>query len=105
MTELENWTQPNDGDVAESFRENIMGIDKMWLHEDAKMLQAVAKDDKLLIRVHNAPYPDMDFSSGPVKIYDDIDNPEEKLAEIETLELLVERYRVAFENLEDAVEA
>jgi len=101
MTELENWTRDPRGDVMTAIMPE-MGLEETWYYDDLRELQAYMLDNRklgLMLEPSSHPEEEGEPDPLPVAVYEDVDDPEQKLAEIDVLNLLAQNYRELVENV------
>ncbi|WP_424017358.1 hypothetical protein ACOZ4N_15970 [Halorientalis pallida] len=95
MTELTNWTHMSERS-PEGVIKSMWGL-STWRHNEAPVLQAMyTPEDLLFLTVEPKVHPEEGDDEGfPVEVFRDIsdeDEAEEKLAEINAVEVLADSY-------------
>lgn len=104
MTELENWTGGYENHAIHAIMRE-MGFDDIWYYDDLPELDAILFPDRDLVLIlepssHQEEEPD----PIPIAVYEDVDDPERMLAEIDVLGLLAQNYCELVENVSEQLD-
>lgn len=88
MTELENWTGGYENHPINVIMRE-MGFEDIWYYDDLPELEAIMFPDReLVLMLESSDYSEEELELIPIAVYEDVDDPEQVLSEIDVLDLL-----------------
>lgn len=104
MTELENWTGGYENHAIHAIMRE-MGFEDIWYYDDLPALEAIMFPDRdLVLMLEPSSLQEGELDLIPIAVYEDVDDPEQALAETDVLDILAQNYCELFENVSEQLD-